>query len=93
MPNCKIWAYIHLNSYYIDVIKVSHSKCGVETVYWLTSTKGWDQSWNLFIWPSCGEKFNENFFVTGLSDEDGALLFPSCANFSRSFQKLKLIDC
>ena len=29
----------------------------------------------------------------GLSDEDGALLLPSCANFSRSFQKLKLIDC
>ena len=31
--------------------------------------------------------------ITSLSDEDGALLFPSSANFSRSFQKLKLIDC
>lgn len=33
-----------------------------------------------------------NKFNTSLSDEDGALLFPSSANFSRSFQKLKLID-
>ena len=35
----------------------------------------------------------KEIYPTDLSDEDGALLFPSCANFSRSFQKLKLIDC
>ena len=37
-------------------------------------------------------RFDGYIVFTSLSDEDGALLFPSSANFSRSFQKLKLID-